>query len=120
LDSDEFVFLNSALRNYTHTQFQDIYGKIPAEVFIHPDDAETIGVLEGDHILVENKLGSVVVKPRISNEVPPGILWAPRQFTGLKGNPQNCLVPDQVQLIGNGPIFNSTKVRIRKIDFSDN
>ena len=119
-DSNEFVFLNSALRNYTHTQFQDIYGKIPAEIVIHPDDAETIGVLEGDHVLVENKHGSVVVKPRISNEIPPGVLWAPRQFTGLRENPQNCIVPDTIQQIGNGPIFNSTKVRIRKIKFSDN
>ncbi|MHA2405237.1 MAG: molybdopterin-dependent oxidoreductase [Candidatus Hermodarchaeia archaeon] len=116
----EFVFLNSALRNYTHTQFQDIYGAIPAEVFIHPDDAETIGILEGDHIQVENAYGSVVVKPRISSDVPPGILWSPRQYTGLRGNPQNCLVPDTVQQIGNGPVFNSTKVRIRKIEFSDN
>jgi anaerobic selenocysteine-containing dehydrogenase len=116
----EFIFLNSALRNYTHTQFQDIYGAIPAEVFIHPDDAEIIGVREGDHILVENSLGSVVAKPRISSQVAPGIVWSPRQYTGLKGNPQNCLVPDTVQQIGNGPVFNSTKVRIRKIKFSDN
>ena len=120
LGAEEFILLNSALRNYTHTQFQDVYGKIPAEVFIHPDDAETLGILEGDHIIVENEQGTVVAKPRISPDVSRGTLWAPRQFTGLKDQPQNCLIPDTVQQIGNGPIFNSTTVRISKIDFSDN
>ncbi len=115
----EFIFLNSAIRNYTHTQFQDIYGKIPAEVFIHPEDAKTLDVLEGDQIMLENEQGSVKANLRISTEVSLGTLWAPRQFIGLNGNPQNCLVPDTCQLIGKGSVFNSTLVRLRKMLDSD-
>ena len=44
-----------------------------------------------------------------------GILWSPRQLTGLEGNPQNVLVPCIVQKIEGGPAFNSVIVKISKV-----
>jgi len=47
----------------------------------------------------------------ISEAVMKGILWSPRQLTGLEGNPQNVLVPCIVQKIEGGSAFNSVIVK---------
>ncbi len=111
----QFLLLNSALRNYTHTQFQEIYGEIPPIVHIHPVDAKTLKIKDGDEIQIYNKQGAIQVHTNITDTVPPGILWSPRQFIGKKGKPQNCLTPDTPQPIGNGSVFNSTWVHLKKI-----
>ncbi len=115
LAPEEFTLLNSALENYTHTQFQDIYGKIPAIVHIHPQDAKPLGIQEGAQIQLVNALGRIQVKAVITDAVPSRVLWSPRQFMGTRGEPQNCLTPDTPQIIGKGSVFNSTRVRIAKV-----
>ncbi|MFW9986765.1 MAG: hypothetical protein ACFFDJ_09395, partial [Candidatus Odinarchaeota archaeon] len=61
------------------------------------------------------KQGAIQVHTNITDTVPPGILWSPRQFIGKKGKPQNCLTHDTPQPIGNGSVFNSTRVHLKKI-----
>ncbi|MFX1563941.1 MAG: molybdopterin-dependent oxidoreductase, partial [Promethearchaeota archaeon] len=114
LKKGDFVLLNSALSKYTHTQFQEVYGPIPAIVQIHPEDAESNDIQEGDVITLLNEQGQVGVKVQISSSVQPGILWSPRQFVGLKGESHNSLTSGQPQIIGKGSVYNSTIVRITK------
>lgn len=114
LKKGDFVLLNSALPNYTHTQFQEVYGPIPAVVLMHPEDAESNEIQEGDVVTMSNEHGRVEVKVQISSSLQPDVLWSPRQFVGLKGEPQNSLTPWQPQQIGKGSVFNSTIVRITK------
>ncbi|MBU7011186.1 MAG: molybdopterin-dependent oxidoreductase [Theionarchaea archaeon] len=115
LPKSGFILLNTAVKNYTHTQFQDIYGAIPSLVFINLEDAKTHHIHDTDVIEVSSKLGSIKLKAVISTAVPRGVLWAPRQGKDIEGTPQNSIMPDTTQKIGGGPVFNSTVVTIRKL-----
>jgi anaerobic selenocysteine-containing dehydrogenase len=108
-----FVLLNSAIANYTHSQFTDVYGPIPQVVWIHPQDADRLSIGNHDHVDVFNRLATVTLRAKVTARVPEGALWAPRPLTGLNGVPLNALVPGTPQPIGGGPIFNSVIVSIR-------
>ncbi len=112
-DGGWFVLLNSAISQYTHSQFTDVYGPIPEMVWIHPDDAENLGIRDGKIVSVFNDFGTVELKTKVTDRISGGTLWAPRPVTGLNGQPLNSLVPGIAQKIGGGPIFNSIKVRIK-------
>lgn len=113
LPENGFIFLNSAVKNYTHTQFQDVYGVIPPIVFINIEDAQRYGIHDTDIVELYNGLGSIKLKAVISISVPKGVLWAPRQGKDVEGTPQNSIIPDTTQKIGGGPVFNTTIVEIR-------
>jgi len=112
---DGFTLLNTAIRKYTHTQFQDVYGPIPPTVLINPKDAERHHIREGDLVELYNELGSITLKALISNSVPRGALWAPRECKDINGKPQNTIVPSFTQKLGGGPVFNTTMVNIKKL-----
>jgi len=112
LGSDEFILMSSSLPNYTHTQFRDVYGEIPAQVWINLADAERIGVQEGVEVTLFNGLGRLRLTAVATDRVPRGVLWAPREMIDGAGEPQNSLTPGEAQVIGGGPVFNSTRVRI--------
>ncbi|MEM3730377.1 MAG: molybdopterin-dependent oxidoreductase [Candidatus Bathyarchaeia archaeon] len=109
-----FILLNTAVAKYTHTQFQDVYGPLPPIVLLNPKDAKQHSIKDGDPIKLFNKLGSVGLRARISNAVPAGVLWTPRECNDLDNKPLNMIVPDTTQTIGGGPIFNTTIVKICK------
>lgn len=113
LEDGEFILLNSSLRKYTHTQFQEVYGPIPAIVLINPGDASVLGLADDDIITLLNDLGKTKVKVSVSENVPEGVLWSPKELTGLDSNPLNSLSVSVPQRIGGGSVFNSTVVRIR-------
>jgi anaerobic selenocysteine-containing dehydrogenase len=106
-----FILITSSLPEYTHSQFQEVYGPIPAEVTINPDDALMRGINEGVTVrLGGNETGYLVVRARVSRSVPRGLLWAPKHMIDLRGNSINNLVSPDIQGIGGGPVFNSTAV----------
>lgn len=109
-----FILLTSATPRYTSTQFQEVYGAIPAVVVMNSQDAERLGTKAGDIVTLTNDRGQVKVEVTISDTVPAGVLWSPRQSEGLAGEPQNCLTSSNPQKIGSGPRFNSTTVTISK------
>lgn len=109
-----FVLLNSAHPLYTHTQFRDVYGSIPAVVSMNPADAEEIGVGEGDVVELFNEHGSVKLRVHVTGDVPRGVLWAPRELVDLEGVPMNVLADTETQRLGGGPVFNSIRVRVRR------
>jgi anaerobic selenocysteine-containing dehydrogenase len=104
---DEFILLNSASAKYTSSQFQEVYGAIPAVVVINPCDAQRLGLSEGMAVQVSTDLAVAEAKASISDAAPEGIAWSPRQWAG-----QNTLLSSQPQEIGHGPRFNSTRVQI--------
>jgi anaerobic selenocysteine-containing dehydrogenase len=108
-----YILITSATRHYTHTQFQETYGPIPAVVEIHPHDAAELGISEGQAVVLENELGSLSATATITGRVLPGMLWCPRQFVDAHGRPQNSLMSSDPQQIGRGPRFNSTRVSVR-------
>jgi anaerobic selenocysteine-containing dehydrogenase len=109
----ELVLLNSSLRRYTHTQFQEIYGPIPAYVLMNPRDARERGLAGEQTVVLANAQGEITVKLRVGDSVPPGVLWSPKELCGLKGEPQNLLTAADPQAVGGGSVFNSTLVTVR-------
>jgi anaerobic selenocysteine-containing dehydrogenase len=110
-----FILLNSSLPNYTHSQFTDVYGPIPQIVWINPEDSKNLEIEDDEALQVYNDLGRVTLRATVTDRVSPGVLWAPRPVTGIDGNPMNSLASSTPQTIGRGPMFNTTKVKIRRV-----
>jgi len=114
IEQENFILLTSATQKFTGTQFQEVYGAIPAVVTMNSRDAERRGIQEGQIVIIANDRGQVQVRVTISDTVPEGVVWSPRQSEGLAGEPQNCLTSSNPQEIGCGPRFNSTTVTVTR------
>lgn len=115
LRDDEFLLISSAIREYLHTQFEDVYGEIRPIVHINPEDARMLGIDNGDRIELYNSYGKAVLIAKISSKVPRRILWIPRGAKTLDGFRINIIVRDDIEPIGRGSVINSTIVKIRKV-----
>lgn len=111
----DFVLLTSATPRYTSTQFQEVYGPIPAVVVINWQDAKRLSIEDGDVVALSNHRGEVKMTAMVSDSVREGVVWSPRQSEGLDGQPQNCLMSSEPQELGGGPRFNSTTVTISRV-----
>ncbi|MBD3197839.1 MAG: formate dehydrogenase, partial [Candidatus Lokiarchaeota archaeon] len=60
-DTDEYYIINGALPLYTHSQFQNVYGKIPPIVYINPEDALRENIEENQIVTLFNNLGSIAL-----------------------------------------------------------
>jgi anaerobic selenocysteine-containing dehydrogenase len=108
------VLLAGSTSHYTSTQFQEIYGSIPTIITMHPHDAERLNIADGQSVWLTNDLGRMQGTAALSDQVPEGVLWMPRQSEDSEENPQNGLVCSIPQQLGKGPRFNSTRVRVLK------
>ncbi|MEM2169675.1 MAG: molybdopterin-dependent oxidoreductase [Candidatus Bathyarchaeia archaeon] len=113
--NDALVLLNSAISKYTNSQFQDIYGPKPPIVLMSPADAEAYNVKDDDIIELYNRFGSIRLKAKISDSMPKGVLWMPREGNDIEGKPKNIIITDETQKLAGGPAFNSTKIRKVKV-----
>ena len=114
-ETEQFIFMTSSVSNHTHTQFQEVYGSIPAVVHINPKDAEKSGIDHGEDILLRNHLGSLRLRAVISEALPEGVVWSPKEAADLDGISQNSLMSSRPQTMGNGPRFNTTRVSLEKL-----
>jgi len=112
--ADQFQLLASATPKYTSTQFQEVYGKIPAVVTMNPQDADRLGLDKDGSVFIKNEKGRIRMAVILSDAVPEGVLWTPRQSEDDSGTPLNCLTSGNPQTIGGGPRFNSTLVNVVK------
>jgi anaerobic selenocysteine-containing dehydrogenase len=119
IEKGNFILLTSATPKYTSTQFQEVHGAIPAVVMMNTQDAERLVLNEGNIVTIANERGQVRMKVTISDTVPEGVVWSPRQSEGLAGEPQNCLMSSNPQEIGRGPRFNSTTVTVVRYEIVD-
>ena len=115
LNKEEYVLLNSSIQEYLHTQFQEVYGPIPAIVWMNPHDADSLGVKSNQPVTLYNEFGETRVKVAITERVPSRVLWSPKELIGLDNNPQNGLTKSTPQHVGGGAIFNSTTVNIKVV-----
>lgn len=112
--SDDFTLITSAVAKYTNTQFKEVFGDFKPEVFINPEDALMLNLTESDEVELENSYAKRIFNVKISTDIPRKTVWAQRQIDDLNGNSINDLTPPIAQKFGNGPIFNSTKVKASK------
>jgi anaerobic selenocysteine-containing dehydrogenase len=91
----------------------------PAELEIHPDDAGTRGIRNGDSIRAFNRLGEVVTAARVTPEVRPGVVRLPKGLWAkhtANGRTSNALCPDTLTDLGGGACFNDARVEVSRID----
>ncbi len=96
-DGDAFTLLNSALPQWTHSQFRDVYGEIPLTVWVNSMDAERLGIADGDRVTLSNSGGEIELRASVGYRVKPGVLWSPRPLIDSLGRTQNSLVPGSTQ-----------------------
>jgi anaerobic selenocysteine-containing dehydrogenase len=82
---------------------------------MHPSDAVTRGVHDGQPVRVFNDLGEVHVPVRLSRDLRPGVVTLPKgmwRSSTLNGSTVTALVPDALTDIGGGACFNDARVDV--------
>jgi anaerobic selenocysteine-containing dehydrogenase len=88
-----------------------------AIVTLHPDDAESRGLSQGDRVVVANDTGSLTMELRLSDEVPPGVAlspkgrWPKREPVGAN---VNVLNPGRTADLGGSSAVHSVEVSVRR------
>ncbi len=113
-EDSQFTMITSAIANYTHSQFQEVYGPIPAVVHLNNDDAAELDIREGDEVMLKNDRGEVILRAHLTEKQRRRVIWAPKLLSDISGSSINSLVSGTAQLLGGGPTFNSTIVRVIK------
>ncbi|UCE11521.1 MAG: molybdopterin-dependent oxidoreductase [Candidatus Thorarchaeota archaeon] len=85
-----------------------------AIVVLHPQTADSLGLVEDDSIYVESRRGRVDnVRLKLSEGLDPRIIWASDGWWNREGN-MNLLTDDRYTSFGHTPGFNSVLVRVGK------
>jgi anaerobic selenocysteine-containing dehydrogenase len=85
---------------------------------IHPADAATRGIGDGDTIRVRNDRGEVRCLARVDPEMRPGVVCLPKgiwSHNTLNGATSNALVPDTLTDLGGGACFNDARVEVERL-----
>jgi anaerobic selenocysteine-containing dehydrogenase len=89
-----FRLATSPARSFLNSTFNETPSSRAREgkpcVFIHPDDAQKLGVIEGDKIVLGNERGEVRIEARLFEGVQPGVLisegiWPNEAFEDGRG-----------------------------------
>jgi anaerobic selenocysteine-containing dehydrogenase len=85
---------------------------------VHPDDAKTRAIENGDPVRAFNSLGEVVTTARITREVRPGVVRLPKGLWAkhtINGRTANALCPDTLADLGGGACFNDARVDVERL-----
>ena len=118
-----FRLMTSPARQFLNTTFTVTPGsraraKRPTAL-IHPDDAERLGLADGDRLMIGNERGTVTVHVRRFDGLQPGTvvvegLWLNRDFEGGIGI--NALTGDDPIPPFGGAAFHDTAVWLRAVE----
>lgn len=114
---DEYPFILTTGRLLTHyhtgsmtRRIRPLHELVPENrVWINPEDAEKLGVSAGDEVAVESRRGAIKVKARITEKVPPGVVFIPFHFGE---SPANALTNPALDPIAKIPEYKVAAVRI--------
>ena len=80
-------------------------------VEIHPEDAKTLAVKDGDTVKLSTRRGEIEAPARVSNKVKPGLLFVPFHFVE---SPANVLTNSAFDPIAKIPEYKVCAVKIEK------
>jgi formate dehydrogenase alpha subunit len=80
-------------------------------VEIHPEDAKTLAVKDGDTVKLSTRRGEMEAPARVSNKVKPGLLFVPFHFVE---SPANILTNSAFDPIAKIPEYKVCAVKIEK------
>lgn len=89
--------------------------QVPVE--IHPADAASRGIGDGDRVRIWNLVGEVRCQARHNPALRPGVLSLPKGLwchNTLSGTTATALVPDTLTDLGGGACFNDARVEVER------
>ena len=90
----------------------------PAQVQIHPNDALSRGIGDGDRVRLRNALGCVECNATVSDTVREGVLSLDKglwQRHTHNGSTSNALCPTTLTDLGQGATFNDARVELERL-----
>src|SRR5206468_4291317 len=84
---------------------------------MHPADARSRDIAEGDTARVFNDLGEVVCPVRLSGRIREGVVSLPKgawRKSSRNGMTATALCPATVQVVGGGACFNDARVEVER------
>lgn len=82
-------------------------------VEIHPTDAKRLGIEPSEYVKVSSRRGSIIVPARVTDTVPPGMLFVPFHYGSVEQNQAaNELTLDIWDQVSKQPFFKSGACRI--------
>jgi len=91
-------------------------------VTMHPADAATRGIEEGDTVRVFNHLGEVICRVHVSDRVREGVVAMPKgawRTASANGRTSTALCPATLNEVGGGACFNDARVEVAKTPAAD-
>jgi len=89
--------------------------RAPVPVAMHPDDAGSRGIREGDRVRIFNALGSVRCRAQVDAGVRAGVVFLPKgiwSHNTESGTTANALSPNTLTDLGGGACFNDARVEV--------
>jgi sulfite reductase (NADPH) flavoprotein alpha-component len=123
-DADHPLILNTGrLQHQWHTMTKT--GKVPTLnklnpapfVEIHPEDAQALGIAEGDRVEIRSRRGRAVLPAMVTTRVAPGNTFAPIHWNDIFGEDLaiNALTSDAVDPISLQPEFKLCAVALTRV-----
>jgi anaerobic selenocysteine-containing dehydrogenase len=116
-----FRLVTAPSRSFLNSTFSEMPSRRKREgrptVLVNPDDAQTLGLVEGSKVRLGNSRGEVVLHARIAEGQQPGVLvaesiWPSECFEGGIGI--NALTSDEPGPPWGGAVFHDTAVWMRE------
>ena len=108
-------FLNSTFAN----QARQHRAQPAPYVVVHPDDATTRGIADGDLVRVFNDRGECQLEAHVNDDAPLGIVVAPASWwmhDHARGVGAQVTTSQRLTVLGRAPTFNDTRVEVAKAD----
>jgi len=112
-----FQLITPPHRDLLNSTFGERYPGRIGTVLVHPEDAETLQISDGDRVRLSNHRGWAVRTARVTGDTRPGLLvaegifWQSEEFTsGI-----NDLTSQKTTDIGEGPTFHEARVALVRI-----
>ena len=87
-------------------------------VTLHPTDAASRGISDGDAVRVHNELGEVLCRARVSDRVRTGVAAMPKgawRKSSRNGQTSTALSPAHVNVVAGGACYNDARVGNRAL-----
>lgn len=116
-DAYPLALISPALRQRVTSTFGQL-AKEPTALLMHPDDAASRQIADGDEVRMFNDLGEVHCRAKTSDTVRRGVavlpkgLWAAQTANGATSN---ALVSDALTDLGGGATFNDARVQVQRL-----
>ena len=88
----------------------------PPACILHPDEAKTRGLRDGDAVELHNERGAITLVLRVSDEVSPGVAFVPGQRPSGEAiaGTINLLCSGRYSDLGEGATYQSTWLDVRR------